>query len=418
MRENSITFRRAPLHIFILGLFATLILVNARPGQAQGADNQAVTPKVKEVYGPLALNQEIMVEVDNLPALLKKVNGDLSKIVLHVDGYPLTGLVPRRLSVGGGEVNKLIYDLRPPADEEQRNAWHALLGRPKLFPPEPKKVSVSVGEKGQPVEPKNGAELRVINKNAFWVFLIALAALIIAFYYMATQSDLLRDSGPDPWTIDGNGQKVILRKPYSLARTQMALWFFVVFASYLFIWLVTGALVSLTAQVLGLIGISAGTAMGAAVIDTNKQGALERQKEDLEKKRNSLESDLASLQSQITAVQQNVAPAVGLSALMAEQSAKKTTLDQVKTDLAKLESGAEPLKSDWFLVDILSDEYGVSFHRFQILAWTLALIVIFIASVYRVLTIPPFDGTLLALMGISSGAYLGLKLPETRIAAN
>jgi hypothetical protein len=103
MRVNIVTFRRAPLGIFVLGLLATLILVNARPSHAQGADNQSVTAKVKEVYGALALNHEITVEVDNLPELLKKVNGDLSKIVLHVDGYPLTGLVPRRLSIGGGE---------------------------------------------------------------------------------------------------------------------------------------------------------------------------------------------------------------------------------------------------------------------------------------------------------------------------
>lgn len=426
------TLRRRALRIFSLGLLATLLLIDARVSHAEGSDDKAATLKVTDVQGtPLTLGREVTVEVNDLPELLKRVNGELSKLLLHLDGHPLTGSVPRRLSIHGddaskesNDANKLIYDLTPPTDETERKTWNALLGRPQLFPPEPKKVSLSVGPKDQPISPKRDVELRVVNATWLWVFLLALAALMLSFYYLATKSDLLRDPGPDPWKLDENGEKVIQRKPYSLARTQMALWFFVVFASYLFIWLVTSSLVSLTAQVLGLIGISAGTALGAAVIDANKRAALEKQRDDLEKKRNALMSELASLGEQVKVAQQNltlaadaqqkVALAADLTTLTANVAAKETTLAQTKEELAKLKASAQPLTSDWFLVDILSDDYGVSFHRFQIFAWTLALIVIFITSVYKVLTIPAFDGTLLALMGISSGTYLGLKLPEPR----
>jgi hypothetical protein len=65
-----------------------------------------------------------------------------------------------------------------------------------------------------------------------------------------------------------------------------------------------------------------------------------------------------------------------------------------------------------FFLDILSDESGVSFHRLQIVIWTLVLAVVFVVSVIVSLEMPTFDNTLLALMGISAGTYLGFKFPE------
>jgi hypothetical protein len=41
----------------------------------------------------------------------------------------------------------------------------------------------------------------------------------------------------------------------------------------------------------------------------------------------------------------------------------------------------------------------------------LILRVIFIAPVYRTLEMPEFSGTLLALMGLSNGTYMGFKCP-------
>ena len=64
------------------------------------------------------------------------------------------------------------------------------------------------------------------------------------------------------------------------------------------------------------------------------------------------------------------------------------------------------------LTDILSDANGISFHRFQMAAWTLVLGIIFISSVYYNLAMPVFDTTLMGLLGLSAGTYLGLKIPE------
>jgi len=66
------------------------------------------------------------------------------------------------------------------------------------------------------------------------------------------------------------------------------------------------------------------------------------------------------------------------------------------------------------LRDLLSDGSGYSFHRFQIFAWTIVLGIIFVSSVYNNLTMPEFSTTLLGLMGLSAGTYIGFKFPEQK----
>ncbi len=46
------------------------------------------------------------------------------------------------------------------------------------------------------------------------------------------------------------------------------------------------------------------------------------------------------------------------------------------------------------------------------LAWTVVLGIIFIHTVYTTLAMPEFNATLLALMGVSSSAYVGFKFPQ------
>ena len=67
-----------------------------------------------------------------------------------------------------------------------------------------------------------------------------------------------------------------------------------------------------------------------------------------------------------------------------------------------------------FFIDILSDEDGISIHRFQMVVWTVFIGIYFIYSVFNGLDIPQISKELLALMGISSGTYLGLKIPEDK----
>ncbi len=68
-----------------------------------------------------------------------------------------------------------------------------------------------------------------------------------------------------------------------------------------------------------------------------------------------------------------------------------------------------------WLFDMLSDENGISFHRFQIAIWTVVLTAIFVVKVYATLSMPDFDAQLLGLTGISAGTYLGFKFPEKKV---
>lgn len=70
------------------------------------------------------------------------------------------------------------------------------------------------------------------------------------------------------------------------------------------------------------------------------------------------------------------------------------------------------IESKGFLIDILSDNYGINIHRFQMVLWTLIMGVIFVINVVTDQKMIEFQDQLLMLMGISSGAYLGLKIPE------
>jgi hypothetical protein len=71
-------------------------------------------------------------------------------------------------------------------------------------------------------------------------------------------------------------------------------------------------------------------------------------------------------------------------------------------------------KTEGFFKDITTSADGASLHRLQFMVWTLALAVVFVVTVWRTIGMPDFDATMLGLMGITSGTYAGLKLPENK----
>jgi ABC-type sugar transport system permease subunit len=109
------------------------------------------------------------------------------------------------------------------------------------------------------------------------------------------------------------------------------------------------------------------------------------------------------INDELDTITESVLALIGIGAATAIGA---TMIDKSKTD------AAPDVPSRGFLKDVLSDADSISLHRFQMFVWTLVLGVIFIASVYKNLSMPEFSTTLLGLMGISSGTYLGFKVPE------
>lgn len=299
--------------------------------------NQAPEQKSNLSYGD---------EPSWLPGL---THAQVLKLVPYLDARPLKGVYPETVDP---ESHTLTFHLA--RTQASKEAWTDLLSNPGF---KAKIMSFSVGLEDKQQFP-TCVKVSLVVIQVKW-FLLAIASFVILLYItfrLAAATALLRDPGISQGYMPG--LTILWRRerastnlgPFSLARTQMAFWFFMVISAFVLIWMITGDTDTITEGVLVLIGISAGTALGATAIDSSKRDVTTH-------------------------------PAPGEA-------------------------------SRGFLNDLLGDGDGLSFHRFQIFVWTLVLGLVFFKNVLGHLTMPEFGTNLLTLMGISSGTYLGLKLPE------
>src|SRR5262249_5466292 len=281
------------------------------------------------------LDDRISVHVKNFSPLLKQANGNCSNIVLFINGMPIKGLQPESCDNTVGHVRYLLR-----RTDESDEVWHKLLGSPHHYA---KPVSVSLRSDAHFPARSSATNfaLEVVPRFWFLLFIAIAAVFLLLVFLLCTRTAVIRS---------GSSSQPVRERPYSLSLFQMAFWFALVIIAYVFVWMINDELDTITGSVLALIGIGAGTAISASVIEKNKMEA---------------------------------APA------------------------------AAPAKtSRGFINDVISDAEGVSLHRFQMFIWTLVLGIIFVASVYKNLSMPEFSATLLGLMGISSGTYVGFKVQE------
>jgi H+/gluconate symporter-like permease len=194
----------------------------------------------------------------------------------------------------------------------------------------------------------------------------------------------------------------------------MAWWFFLIIVSYVMIWLISGDQDTITSSLLALMGISAGTALGAVLIDsTGGSPALSRAATD----RLALQAAKQNAQQAVNAAQATVAasPAdpIAQKNLADAQAASAIVDAKLAVVNERINAIATVPQTRGFFRDILSDSNGTAgLHRFQIFVWTIVLGIIFLVSVVTELSMPEFSATLLAATGISAGTYLGFKFPE------
>lgn len=191
------------------------------------------------------------------------------------------------------------------------------------------------------------------------IALISLVFLVLAFY-----SNLLREEISDQEAFDTNAQQLQQKKkwklthsnaPFSLTKVQFGVWTVIIASSYIYLSLCKGDLNldSINKTALVLMGIFAGTAVASSVIDKN----------------------------------------------------------EINDNRPRHQN--KP--SQGFFIDILSDDNGISLHRFQNFAWTVIAIIVYLYKLFDGATgsaLPELSDTLLALTGISSATYLVLKTKE------
>ncbi|MEQ1748656.1 MAG: mannonate dehydratase, partial [Prosthecobacter sp.] len=195
----------------------------------------------------------------------------------------------------------------------------------------------------------------------FWVSFAIIGGCLLVFVKNISTTEILRDPGITLLNRDAGSKSYWHQHahPLSMARLQMSIWFFVIITAFVFLWSTTGSLAGVNATAFALMGISGGTTVISALISQKQEW------------------------------------------LASERAPNAPT------------SGA---LTNW-LIDLLSDEKGITIHRFQMLAWTLVLAVVFVNGVIIEYAMPVFTKELLGLMGISSGVYVGFKLKEGNVAA-
>jgi hypothetical protein len=300
----------------------------------------AVEPKTKKEQEKEAarqkaahagLDESIILTIDGLPAYLDYAAAHDKQVSLFINGND-TGIAPEAIDRKEGTLQFLLD-----RNGDNKDVWEPLLRYP--FAHKTRQVKASVGLKGESNADSSATFTLVVVAwvwyAGFWLGIILI--FLAAFFWLAIKHSLLRDGPP----IDANTPR-----PWSLGRCQMAWWFFLIVIAYIVIWLISGDQDTISGSLLGLMGISSGTALGATLIEAN--------------------------------------------------------------------SNAAPRKSSGhFLTDILSEaDNQIALHRFQIVVWTIVLGIMFVVSVSNDLTMPEFSGTLLTMMGISSGTYLGFKLEK------
>lgn len=347
-------------------------------------------------------------------------------LTVKINGQTLQGITPS--NPGDFPVPERR---RPPHDKDEdtyewlhftldRNAaneaaWSKVLARPAFTLPATLTLAVQCGNDsldlpsmvhGEAVDAR--CTFAVAGMSYGWTSLaIAIVLFCFAvFAFCAATTDILRDVDGD-LRPDG-------RRPFSLAKSQMAVWFFLIITSFLFLWAVTKQIGTLNDTCLVLIGIGSGTALGAAVIAAGRDPKRQERYPQafgygLKKEEISRQMDVL-----ITAARKEL-DECPVDALPERKAALQARLEALQKQMADFQSMP---RAAWqrVLTDLLSesDSGGVwSFHRFQMFTWTLVLCLIFVVKVWSELKMPDFNTQLLALVGISAGTYLGFKLPGT-----
>jgi hypothetical protein len=206
------------------------------------------------------------------------------------------------------------------------------------------------------------------------------------------------------------------RQPYSLGRWQMAFWFVIIFNSFVAIYIARDDFHSLNPQALWLIGISAASGVSAVVVDVIKDSPADAANRGLRalglQTYLDVERTRAEIAERETQLKVNPPPA------NAPQLAMEIRDRQLL--LTAYEQAIRPFVSQGWYKDLTTDSNGAALHRVQTLIWTIALGVVFVATVVgnmaadvaTNLVMPQFDNSLLLLLGISNAGYIGFKYPE------
>jgi hypothetical protein len=286
------------------------------------------------------LGHHVTLKIRNLMSWIDQKNSP-SSLVLFLNGRQLAKTYPVAVEVAYDaahpELNELLFKLQRTPDTDQ--TWDDLIVQQRnlrglFLKGVSRKVRPSVGlEGGTPAQSNAEFEMVLLPLGWEYVCIAFLCTTLAGVMVLGRKTSLLRDYSAGP---------------FSLARTQMAVWTWLLLNAYFFLFIMTwDPAVDIPTSILGLLGISSTTYLAAVLVDHN--------------------------------------------------------------NMAKV-------SSQGFWKDICGGD-NIELHRLQIIAWTVVLAFVFVVRIFTKLSIPDFNPTLLGLLGMSAGTYVGFKFPENKSSA-
>lgn len=380
--------------------------------------------QTKEGGGPnIAFGQTAVISVDDMPFLKEKLKNGDAKPAWSVNGKVLKKTEPELKD------NEILF--YPVYHNEDAAVWNDLYAKASGLKNQtpikielvlvknlnPVKISVTnkvagEGQKWETSETTESTEATAISTTVsanfrFYLpirglvkFGIAIVAFVAIIFVFAVKSNLFRDSTSRPLP----GRK----KTFSLARVQMGIWWVTIAMTGGWMFYITNSFF-LTSQMWILIGMSTGTLVAGSLIDGRKATAenINVREAGAEKAKKGVETEqvITGLQSFLNRDKPSV-DTKQIATLIEQTTKLHTALTAVK------QGEGVPGSTEGVVQDILTDAAGAAVPRFQYLAATLGCAGFALLSVFGSLSMPEFSDSTLALMGISSGAYVGLKVPE------
>lgn len=339
------------------------------------------------------------------------------KYVLFLNGAEIKGLDPATENSfqtdGHDSVHALVFQLK---------SGSASL-KELLKSPSNRHVAVvvSLGEKADQgasrptivgsVDGASRFQFEVFTPGSLWVAIVAVLLVFVLVWGNVRSRTTLRDSYLP--------QLPPSLQTYSLGRWQMAFWFTLIFAAFVFLYVLLLDPNTISPQALALMGISGTTALAAVGVDVYKDSPADAANRGLRALGLNSYADVLRVQREVVDLEMKLAnlppvaaPALGGHAVPSERERLQAEIQDRKNILLTYQYKTQPFVTQGWFKDITTDLNGPAVHRIQVFCWTVALGIVFAIEVFRGLSMPDFSANLLAVMGISSAGYVGFKFPE------
>lgn len=264
--------KRVGLASLLFAVFAAIVLAVAWSKWPQ--------PAAGDSSMQVRLDERIELPRDAAPTCdeLRGQGRDFAGLRLAVEGMD-TGLQAVGCEDGPQPVASfLLRHSRPNGLSAQADeaVWSTLLGHPLRTIGAGRTLTYDVRwvREGAATEHLSQGRLPMVLQIFQWW---SSAALLLVVYiwtllgYLARHTALIRDAASEGTPL--------VNRTFSLGKAQMAWWFAIVFAAFIFLWLVTGELPSISPQALALLGMSSATTMASTGVAAGRSSESGREGE-------------------------------------------------------------------------------------------------------------------------------------------